>query len=369
METSDSNNPSDRSGTNSRYSGITRRLGKPIENPLYFLFLIFLAYWIVDLVATFILWGEIANWFIPVYHFFSGYVLIALYFKIVLPDFFPRKRKFLTVFSLLVLLTALVFMKLLVFNLFLGGLTLSISFLVNELLRISHFLALTSAIWILYDNLILRQKNHTVEMEHERLQIEHRSMQLSSHFILNVLSLCMARIIKLSPQLAMEFPHLTSLLRYSFLEFDFPNTLKAEIDAVYHYLEIQKMRFPNLVLQEHIHLPSIAEKLSMPKLCLLSLVENVFFQEDYTDANTPCKIDFQLTESAPGPGWAFILGIENKIGDRVVKVRSGFGALSVFRVLSYRFKDNFHYWVNSDGLTYTLKTRIDYEKEIQSWTN
>lgn len=369
METSDSGYPIDRSGITNRDSGITRMLRRPFEKPLYFLFLIFLSYWLVDLVATFLMVGKIDNWFIPIYHFVAGFVLIALYFKIILPDFFVHKRKILAVFSLLLLLVALVGIKLLVFNLFLEDISLSKSFLVNEFLRIFHFLALTSAIWILYDNLGLRQKKYEVEMEHVRLQVMHRSMQLSPHFVLNTLSVYMVRIIKLSPTLTTEFSYLTSLLRYSFKEFDLPNFLKEEVNAVNYYLEIQKMRFHRLSLDVAIQVGQLAEKLPMPKLCLLTLVENVFFHGDYRDAANPCRIEFMLVPAESGSGWVFTVHISNKILDRGVKVRSGFGASSVFRVLYYQFGDRFDYSVDSDGINYSLLLTIYYETAVQNWTD
>ncbi|WP_057940208.1 histidine kinase [Algoriphagus resistens] len=366
MEISDSRYPSDRSGITNRDLGITRMLGKPIEKPLYFLFLIFLAYWLVDLVATFLMTGKIDNWFFPIYHFVAGYVLIALYFKIILPDFFVRKRKILAVFSLLLLLLALLTIKLFVFRLYLEDITLSKSFLINEFLRIFHFLALTSAIWILYDNLGLRQKKYKVEMEHERLLMMHRSMKLSPHFVVNTLSVYMARIIKLSPSLTTEFSYLTSLLRYSFREFGHPNFLKEEVEAVKNYLQIQQMRFSRFHVDVDIQVADVAEKLPMPKLCLLTLVENVFFHGDYTDEKHPCMIKFLLAQKASTGGWVFTVNIANKVQSRGIKPRSGFGASSVFRVLGHNFRDQFEYTVESDESTYSLLLTIRYGKTIQN---
>ncbi|WP_339705159.1 histidine kinase [Algoriphagus aquimarinus] len=362
METSESGHLSDYWGINDRDSGIIRMLRKAIEKPLYLLFLIFLLYALVDLILTFIQLGEINNWFIALFHFIAGYLLIVLYFKLVLPEYFHRKRRLRAVFYFLVLLTALVFIKLMVSKLWLDeGLTLSKSFLVNEFSRVFHFLIITSVVWTLYENFLLRQKKHEMEMKHDQLQVMHRSLQLSSHFVMNSLSVYMARIIKLSPALATEFSYLTSLLRYSFKEFGLPNFLKEEVDAVNYYLDIQKMRFSRISLDVNIQVGTVAEKFPMPKLCLLTLVENVFFHSDYTDVDHPCRIEFLLVPEASGEGYVFTVCIANKILDRgEIDIRSGFGASSVFRVLEHQFANHFDYTVDSDAVNYSLILTIHY---------
>ncbi|TXE04751.1 histidine kinase [Algoriphagus aquimarinus] len=366
METSNSWKGFDRFGENRRGSGVIHTLVNPAEKPLYLLFLIFLLYALVDLVSTFIQFGKIDGWEMALFHFIAGYLMISLYFTLVLPEYFRNKRRFRAVFYFLVLLSVLVLVKLLVYNLFVGELSLSKNFLVNEFNRVFHFLIITSVVWTYYNNLKLGQRKYEVEMDHEQLKVMHRSMQLSSHFVLNSLSVYMARIIKLSPDLATEFSYLTSLLRYSFKEFGEPNFLKEEVKAVGNYLQIQEMRFSRLSLIAEIEVPFIAEKLPMPKLCLLTLVENVFFHGAYTDADHPCMIKFLLNPEESTGDWVFTVNIANKIQGLGVKPRSGFGASSVFRVLSNEFGDGFQYKVESDESTYSLLIIIHYGKAVQN---
>lgn len=364
METSNDGITSDELSIIDKVLGIIRKFRNPKENPLIFLFLIFFSYLLVDVFATFIMMGKIEDWYIPLIHFLIGYVMIAIYFSRILPDFFLRKRKVFAVASLLVLISVLSSVKLLLCNLIMDESLLSKAYLVNEFLRIFHFLAITSAFWILYENLGLRKNKFEIEMSHERLKVEHRSMQLSPHFLMNVLTLFAARMIKLSPVLFKEFSHLSSLLRYMIKEFGLPNSLKEEIDAVNHYLEIQKIRFKDLSMKLNINLDrEVADSFPMPKMCLLTLVENVFFHGNYTDISNPCRMDFVLSDDNKG-GWNFRVCISNKVQKSSMKVRSGFGASAVFRVLGYEFGDRFHYAVDSDDLFYSLQLRIDYETTI-----
>ena len=360
METRNNGVTSAEFGITDRFSAIIRMFKNPLESPLLFLFLIFFFYLLVDAVATLILMGGIEEWYIPLIHFLIGYVMIAIYFSRVLPDFFQRKKKVFAVSSLVVLIVVLAAFKLVVLNRIMNESLWSKAYMVQEFLRIFHFLAITSAFWILYDNLGLRKNKFEIEMSHEQLKVEHRSMQLSPHFLMNVLTLFAARMIKLSQVLFKEFAHLSSLLRYSIKEFGLPNSLKEEIDAVNHYLEIQRIRFSKLSMELTIAVDrEEADVLPMPKMCLLTLVENVFFHGAYEDKSNPCRMEFVLSENSSG-GRDFSVFISNKVQKTDVKVRSGFGASAVFRVLGHEFGERFNHAVDSDELVYSLQMRIDY---------
>lgn len=364
MESKDSEITSGEMGIIDRVSAIIRRFKNPLESPLLFLFLIFFSYLLVDVVSTLILVGEIEEWYIPLIHFLIGYVMITICFSRVLPDFFQRKRKVYAVVSLVVLIGVLASLKLVMFNRILNESLLSRAYLVQEFLRVFHFLAITFAFWILYDNLGLRKNKFEIEMSHEQLKVEHRSMQLSPHFLMNVLTLFAARMIKLSPVLFKEFGHLSSLLRYSIKEFGLPNSLKEELDAVNHYLDVQRIRFSKLSMELIISVDrEEADILPMPKMCLLTLVENVFFHGAYEDKSNPCRMEFVLSENDSG-GRNFRIFISNKVQKTDMKVRSGFGASAVFRVLDHEFGERFNYAVDSDELTYSLQMTINYGTAI-----
>jgi hypothetical protein len=369
METRDIEITSDELGIIDRVFGIFRMLRNPLENPLFFLFLVFLSYLLVDVVATLVLVGEIEEWYIPLIHFLIGYVMIAIFFSRVLPDFFQRKRKVYAVVSLVVLIGVLTAVKLEVISRILNESLLSKAYLVQEFLRVFHFLAITSAFWILYDNLGLRKRKFEIEMSHERLKVEHRSMQLSPHFLMNVLTLFAARMLKLSPTLFREFSHLSALLRYAIKEFGHPNSLKEEIDAVNHFLEVQRFRFRDVSMALTIAVDrDVADVLPMPKMCLLTLVENVFFHGNYMDRENPCRMEFVLSGDGSGR-WTFRVSISNRVQKSAIKVRSGFGASAVFRVLGDEFGEGFQYSVDSDELMYLLQMTIDYGTGIQGRTD
>lgn len=344
-------------------------LRNPVEKPLLFLFIVFFSYLLVDLGATFTMDGRIDEWAVPLIHFMSGFILIAVYFSGILPCFFRYEKKVLAVIFLILLITGVTLLKIYVLRQIHEGPFLSKAFWVTEFLRQFHFLAITSAVRILIGNLRLRKERFEMEMNHQRLRIEHLSMQLSPHFLKNVLTLFGSRMIKLSPDLYKEFSQLSSLLQYATKEFGLSNSLKEEISAISHYLEIQKLRFSDLSMNLLISADrTVSALFPMPKMCLITLVENVFFHGDFRDPKSPCEMEFELSPDESGY-WQFRVSISNKVQKNDFKVRSGFGASAVFRVLAAEFGQKFHYTVDSDDLIYKLQMTIDYGKSVENRTD
>ncbi|MBN7817485.1 histidine kinase [Algoriphagus pacificus] len=339
-----------------------------MDYPLYYLFLVFFAYWLVDLLATLLIIDRISDWFSPLYNFLSGYFLVALYFRFILPKFKIPNQRGSAILILLLLILVFIGSKAFVYDVALFN-GFPRVFIINELLRVFFFLGLTTAIGLQFDKQDLRKKQFEIEMAHEKLQLEHRSMQLSSHFVMNVLSIYASKITLLSRDLAKDFSHFTSLLRYSFQDFEEPQALEDELVAVRNYLQIQKIRFPDISIADVVQWNPIASELPMPKLCLLTLVENVFFHGDYKDKLNPCIIEFDLSLDASSDFWRFTAFISNKVLKRNEKIRSGFGASSVFKILSYQFGDRFGYEVESDDTCYTLKMSLLYDTEFQNRVN
>ncbi|WP_026968194.1 sensor histidine kinase [Algoriphagus terrigena] len=345
--------------------GRTRITAWFLERPLMLLLAVWISYLVVDIGATLILHGKISKWLIPGYNFMGGFAVIAVFFGVFLPLFFTGRKRLAAVLILLVTLSSFFGGKLAILSYQTGEIPELKSFLVNESTRLLHFFALAGAIWMMWRNQQLNRKKFDLEMEHARLKMEHVSLQLSPHFILNTLSHTSARIAKLSPELLTEFSSLTSLLKYSFKEFNHPNFLNEEVQAVMYYLQCQRLRFSRLSVDVRNQIGPTASGLPMPKLCLLTLVENVFFHGRYEDSSVPCKFGFFLFPGTGKGSWHFSATITNAIGTPGRKMRSGFGAASVFRILRYHFGDRFQVFTASDGIEYSLLLTIAYESEDQ----
>lgn len=330
-----------------------------IRKPNILLFGIWSFYLLIDLTATLVLFHEITDWIIPLYNFIAGFSIIFIFFNLFMPLVYLKRTY---AFAVLILILSLVIFSGFKYEILRryfeppGDLK---DFLVFEFLRLLQFLAFAWIIWMLRQHFKLWKKKFQMEVEFEKLQMEHRSLQLSPHFVLNTLSYTSSKIADLSPGLLKEFASLTSLLRYSFKEYNKPNSLQQELDAIKYFLNCQELRFSKMYLVVKMADNGLANSLAMPKLCLLTLVENVFFHGDYQNSTIPCKLSFLLSEI--GQVSMFTLSISNLKRKEGLGRHSGFGSKTVYKVLSYYLGTRFRYFISEDEEEYSLLITIDYE--------
>lgn len=331
-----------------------------IRKPNILLFGIWSLYLVIDLSATLILYHGISDWMIPFYNFVAGFSVILIFFNLFMPFIYLRRKYALAILILIFSLVIFSGIKFEILRIFFVVPEDLKGFLVFEFLRLFQFLVFAWIIWMLRQHFLLWKKKFEMEVEFEKLQMEHRSLQLSPHFVLNTLSYTSSKIADLSPKLLKDFLSLTSLLRYSFKEYNKSNSLQQELDAVQYYLNCQELRFSELYLAVNMEIDEFATSLPIPKLCLLTLVENVFFHGKYQDPIVPCKLSFLLVGFEEG--FRFTMSISNLTRKEGVGRHSGFGSKTVFKVLSYHLGSRFSYFISENKEEYSLLMTINYER-------
>ena len=123
---------------------------------------------------------------------------------------------------------------------------------------------------------LARRERRAAALKEEiaRAQLHYLDLQLQPHFLFNALGSISELAHEAPATAARMVEHLTSLLRYATQAgVGQEVTLRQELDALYPYLEIQRMRFPDwLSISERIE-PEAADAL-VPRLLLQPLVEN-----------------------------------------------------------------------------------------------
>lgn len=331
-----------------------------IRKPNLLLFGIWTLYLVIDLSATLILYHGISDWMIPFYNFVAGFSVILIFFNLFMPFIYLRRKYALAILILIFSLVIFSGIKFEILRIFFVVPEDLKGFLVFEFLRLFQFLVFAWIIWMLRQHFLLWKKKFEMEVEFEKLQMEHRSLQLSPHFVLNTLSYTLSKIADLSPNLLQDFLSLTSLLRYSFKEYNKPNSIHQELDAVKYYLNWQELRFEKLHLAVKMKIVESESYYSMPKLCLLTLIENVFFHGNYQDSSDPCKLSFLLLEVKDG--YRFTMSISNLKRKEGVGRHSGFGSKTVFKVLSHHFGSRFNHFISEEEEEFSLLMIIEYER-------
>nr|WP_170857013.1 histidine kinase [Algoriphagus locisalis] len=241
------------------------------------------------------------------------------------------------------------------------------SYMVYELMRQWVFLIITFTVWGFYALIKALQAKQRTEASFDRLRIVHNKGQLSPHFTLNLIGDISAKSLHYSPELFEDINHFITILRYAYIDTEKFNSLSAEVQAILAYLHGQKLRFENAIyIQDEIDRQLLHfEELYMPKLLLITLIENVFKHGIFQDPSYPVLIEAKIIYGKSGiPILHF--STQNKINKNLRLAKGKFGLETVRNLLDYFFEyATLTPTVSED--TYSLTLTIPYEESYQTW--
>lgn len=315
----------------------------------------------VDLIIRFIGAIPLASLPVILVNFGGGVAISQFLFFHFMPQVF-LKRKWLLEFVQLILI--LVVYMLAKFFILMPGLVDVPSirvFFGNEATRFFHFTVYIIVIWFFYIDGKRQELHKKMEVEHLRLETEHRSSQLSQHFVLNWISTFLIDMKNVSPDLAHKLSKFTEVLSYSYKDPNHPNSLGQEIRVVKSYLESQQFRFKEkLNLKFSINLRDIDPgEFQLPKWILMTLVENVFKHGNCLKSQHPCLISMDMFP-AEYKSYSFAISISNDLNRADPVSPSGFGIKTVRRILNYYYQDRFQLYTSKSEAEFSLFLQIHY---------
>ncbi|GAA0878960.1 hypothetical protein GCM10009119_19280 [Algoriphagus jejuensis] len=337
------------------------------DNPVLFLWGVWFIYLGLDLLLRYFGSMPIAPFDIILWNFIGWGMINQFWFFVFLPNamFFRR-------WKLETMILILVFLGFVLFKLFLLGKWTELElqlfpFLVNESVRSLQFLLYTSAIWGFYVLAISQDEFNKMEIDLIKLRIEHKSLQLSPHFVLNMVSQFSASILSLSRPLYDSLSRFTDILAYSYKNPQHENSLAHEIHAMENYVACQRQRFGDtlqfVLIKELGNLET--NKLPLPKWTLMTLLENVFKHGDCFNPSKPARLEFRMDELQES-GSVFIMSLTNT-PDLATPVKSSeFGIDAVRRILEHHFPGKFRMSVEKSPVEFNLLLHISYGKNPEN---
>lgn len=336
------------------------------ENPAAFLWLIWSAYLLLDISGTFLLGYKIESYTNLLINFLGCGFIIQYWFFFCLPRLTSAiKWKRQAVIFFLLVATFLIAKLMLA----LSGEHPEInyrSFFVFEFLRLSQFLIFVTALWFLYSYTASEKEKANLDKNLQLLKIEHKMLQLSPHFMLNMITQYSASIMSLSKNLYSDITKFSYLLKYSYKGIDEENTLMHEIEAVKYYLDCQKQRFgSSLHMNLKMEIPeNLASGLQMPKWTLLTLIENIFKHGNCFSSSFPCFISFSLISNEDGT-LIFNSLMKNSFKNQAHLPVSGFGLKAIKSILHHHFNEKFQLQIQKDNNVFYTHLTITYDGTIK----
>lgn len=322
---------------------------------------------VVDLIIRFIGAIPLASLPVILVNFGGGVAISQFLFFHFLPQVFLNKKWLLELVQLILILVMYMLAK--YFILILGPVDVpSIRvFFGNETTRFFHFTVYIIVIWFFYIDGKRQELHKKMEVEHLRLETEHKSSQLSQHFVLNWISTFLIEVKNVSPDLAHKLSKFTEVLSYSYKDPNHPNSLGQEIRVVKSYFESQQFRFKEkLNLKLSINLRNIDPgEFQLPKWILMTLVENVFKHGNCLKSLHPCLISMDMFP-AESKGYSFAFSILNDLNKAAPVSPSGFGIKTVQRILNYYFQDRFQLFTAKSEAEFNLFLQIHYRQNHAS---
>lgn len=203
---------------------------------------------------------------------------------------------------------------------------------------------------IISDNLAKDRENENLKTELSLLR-----MQVSPHFMFNVLNNMVALARKQSELLEPSLIKLSSLMRYMLYETGEEKvSLEKETDYLQSYIDLQQQRFGKKVIV-HVTAPVSDRQYDIEPMLLIPFVENAFKH------GTGIVKDAQINISLKAENNILRFNVSNKYDPTSEEIKdkaSGIGLTNVQRRLELLYKDKHSLLISKNADTFTISLQI-----------
>ena len=223
-------------------------------------------------------------------------------------------------------------------------------FLTESIWRAVYFIGLSAGYWFF----VSRVKQLNEILEYEKLSIANilekkgleknllekensfLKVQINPHFLFNALGLVHNSVINNSPNAADTVLILSDILRYALEkpQDDGKVFLIDEIEHINNYILINQYRYNN-ALNLTFNYEGDIDRVKIPPLLLITIVENIFKYGDLKDANFPATIRITVNEND------LVFISENKKNNSKKETSSRIGMSNVMKRLELQYKDRY----------------------------
>ncbi|MCD8739349.1 histidine kinase [Mucilaginibacter roseus] len=204
---------------------------------------------------------------------------------------------------------------------------------------------------------LTQKKARESELEKQKLSAELAAIryQINPHFLFNSLSLIFTKSVKENMEVANAVALLSEVMRYA-LEPEEDGqgkaTLSKEIEHMNNVIAMNQMRYNNaLRIESLIDVDNYLARI--PRLMLITLVENAFKHGDLNDSDNPLDIKLSLKQG----GFKFYIG--NRIKPGFKELSSGIGLDNIRHRLALLYGSNQSFDIRQDDRFFIAEIKID----------
>lgn len=216
-------------------------------------------------------------------------------------------------------------------------------------------LACSIAYRTIRDKIISDNLSNERETQNLKTELSLLRLQVSPHFMFNVLNNMVALARKQSDLLEPSLIKLSSLMRYMLYETGEEKvSLQRETEYLQSYIDLQRQRFGNKVAV-NISLPAPDKEYEIEPMLLIPFVENAF--KHGTGMITDARIDISL-ETNNGKLIFNVVNKYNPVSDEIKDKASGIGLANVKRRLELLYHNKHRLSINKNEDTFAVSLQI-----------
>ncbi len=216
-----------------------------------------------------------------------------------------------------------------------------------------YVIAFVSAIKLTFE--WIREKSKNDELQKVQLQTELNFLktQIQPHFFFNTLNNLYSLVIKKSPNAPDVVLKLSEIMQYVLYEVKEPKiSLLKEINYLYSYLELEKLRYGNKV-KSNIRIEGNIDDLEIPPLLFLPFIENCFKHGVKNNDNVKVDISFEISSNF------LFFTVKNTIHKNELKsVKHGIGIENVNRRLELLYGNKYKLDTNINNNIFQVRLKL-----------
>lgn len=200
-----------------------------------------------------------------------------------------------------------------------------------------YVLAMASSVYLTLTWLKERERNRILKESQYKIKLEYLKTQIQPHFFFNTLNNLYALSLEASdkvPNVIIKLSHLMEYVLYDIEGTKFVPLIK-ELDYIQNYIEIEKLRFENATV--FINIESDLDKIYVPPLLLISLIENAFKHGGVNNKDLKIKINCKIN---PDNTLNFEI-INNFVHSQIENSKKGIGLSNTKERLKLIFKKEY----------------------------
>lgn len=216
-----------------------------------------------------------------------------------------------------------------------------------------YVISLVSAIKLTHDWISEKRKNDELQKIQLRTELDFLKSQIQPHFFFNTLNNLYALIIKKSSNAPDVVLKLSEIMQYVLYEVkESKISLLKEINYIYSYLELEKLRYGNKI-NANLEITGDIDEIEIPPLLFLPFIENCFKHGTKNNENIKVDISFEIK------GNFLFFTVENSFQAlEANSVKHGIGIDNVRRRLELLFKNDFILTTNSNKNKFKIFLKI-----------